>query len=50
MDKLMIVSPFQTVDNQRPIARRIPIDVIPLKTSAVAAPFLQEIEREGHSL
>jgi len=29
----------------RPIARRIPIDVIPLKAGAVADPFLQEIER-----
>jgi len=29
----------------RPIARRIPLDVIPLKTGATADPFLQEIER-----
>jgi predicted nucleotidyltransferase len=29
----------------RPIARRIPIDVIPLKAGAVTDPFVQEIER-----
>ncbi len=28
----------------RPIARRIPIDVIPLKANATADPFLQQIE------
>ena len=31
--------------NLRPIARRIPIDVIPLKSNATADPFLQQIER-----
>ena len=29
----------------RPIARRIPIDVIPLKAGVTADPFLREIER-----
>jgi hypothetical protein len=29
----------------RPIARRIPIDVIPLRIGAMGDPFLREIER-----